>query len=199
MASLVSRRTPLGDLSNSVKTGASRIPHDASKMKSISKAPGKVQTSGRKPLSDISNSRKPETKKKNLNAKKLTVLTEEPDQTIVIAEEKFLHNHQECIKAQTRAMDVNEFLQSIGLKDDFSKKFATPCSPPASITMKKPPKPFQLEAMIEQLQEDWSWQYKLDSPSPCRTPVSPKHCRDWKEHDCCTNFKLLETPELPKR
>jgi hypothetical protein len=100
-----------------MKDVASRIPHDASKMKSISKAPGKWQTAGRKPLSDISNSRKPETKKQSFNAKKLTVLTEEPDQTSAIAEEKFLHNHQECIKPQTRAMDINEFLQSIGLKD----------------------------------------------------------------------------------
>ena len=165
MASLVSRRAPLGDLSNSMKAVASRIPHDTSKMKSISKAPGKWQTAGRKPLSDISNSRKPETKKQSFNAKKLTVLTEEPDQTSAIVEEKFLCNHQECIKAQTRAMDINEFLQSIGLKDgngnltillliitaesflvkfnslllfcpDFSKQLATPCSPLASITKK---------------------------------------------------------------
>jgi len=116
MASLVSRRKPLGDLSNSMKTDAPRIPRDASKTKSISKASGKVQTAGRKPLSDISNSRKPETKKKSFNAK-LSVLTEEPDRTSAIAEEKFLHNHEECIKAQTRAMDIDEFLQSIGLND----------------------------------------------------------------------------------
>uniref|UniRef100_A0A6N2MSQ5 Uncharacterized protein n=1 Tax=Salix viminalis TaxID=40686 RepID=A0A6N2MSQ5_SALVM len=88
MASLVSRRTPLGDLSNSMKAVASRIPHDTSKMKSISKAPGKWQTAGRKPLSDISNSRKPETKKQSFNAKKLPVLTEESDQTSAIAGEK---------------------------------------------------------------------------------------------------------------
>ncbi|KAJ6860586.1 hypothetical protein NC651_036856 [Populus alba x Populus x berolinensis] len=68
MASLVSRRAPLGDLSNSMKAVASRIPHDASKMKSISKAPGKWQTAGRKPLSDISNSRNPEKKKKFFQA-----------------------------------------------------------------------------------------------------------------------------------
>uniref|UniRef100_A0A6N2LVX3 Uncharacterized protein n=1 Tax=Salix viminalis TaxID=40686 RepID=A0A6N2LVX3_SALVM len=108
MASLVSRRTPLGDLSNSMKAVASRIPHDTSKMKSISKAPGKWQTAGRKPLSDISNSRKPETKKQSFNAKKLPVLTEESDQTSAIAGEKCLHNHQECVKAQTRAMDIKE-------------------------------------------------------------------------------------------
>ncbi|KAJ6364838.1 hypothetical protein OIU76_029748 [Salix suchowensis] len=88
MASLVSRRTPLGDLSNSMKAVASLIPHDASKMKSISKAPGKWQTAGRKPLSDISNSRKPETKKQSFNAKKLPVLTEESDQTSAIAGER---------------------------------------------------------------------------------------------------------------
>ncbi|KAJ6287884.1 hypothetical protein OIU77_001156, partial [Salix suchowensis] len=74
MASLVSRRTPLGDLSNSMKAVASRIPHDASKMKSISKAPGKWQTAGRKPLSDISNSRKPETKKAEFQCKEATCI-----------------------------------------------------------------------------------------------------------------------------
>ncbi|KAH8511250.1 hypothetical protein H0E87_008705 [Populus deltoides] len=194
MASLVSRRTPLGDLSNSMKAVASRIPHDASKMKSISKAPGKWQTAGRKPLSDISNSRKPETKKQSFNAKKLTVLTEEPDQTSAIAEEKFLHNHQECIKAQTRAMDINEFLQSIGLKDEFSKQLAAPCSPLASITMKSPPRPLQLEATVEQLLKDQSWEFNLDSPSPFRTPISPRNYRDWKDQDYCISFKLIETP-----
>ncbi|KAG6741967.1 hypothetical protein POTOM_055248 [Populus tomentosa] len=194
MASLVSRRKPLGDLSNSMKTDAPRIPRDASKTKSISKASGKVQTAGRKPLSDISNSRKPETKKKSFNAK-LSVLTEEPDLTSATAEEKFLHNHEECIKAQTRAMDIDEFLQSIGLNDDFSKKLGISCSPPTS-TMKSPPRPLQLEAMTEQLHEDKSWEYKLDSSSPFRTPISPKQYMDWwKDHDDnCINFKLIETP-----
>ncbi|KAJ6396215.1 hypothetical protein OIU77_021280 [Salix suchowensis] len=199
MASLVSRRTPLGDLSNSMKAVASRIPHDASKMKSISKAPGKWQTAGRKPLSDISNSRKPETKKQSFNAKKLPVLTEESDQTSAIAGEKCLHNHQECVKAQTRAMDINEFLQSIGLKDDFSKQLAAPCSPLASITkMKSPPRPLQPEATVEQLPKDQSWEFNLDSPSPFRTPISQMNYRDWKDLDCCISFKLIETPELPK-
>ncbi|KAG6743103.1 hypothetical protein NC652_038449 [Populus alba x Populus x berolinensis] len=196
MASLVSRRKPLGDLSNSMKTDAPRIPRDASKTKSISKASGKVQAAGRKPLSDISNSRKPETKKKSFNAK-LSVLTEEPDRTSAIAEEKFLHNHEECIQAQTRAMDIDEFLQSIGLNDDFSKKLGISCSPPPTITMKSPPRPLQLEAMTEQLHEDRSWEYKLDSSSPFRTPISPKQYMDWwKDHDDnnCINFKLIETP-----
>uniref|UniRef100_A0A6N2M4P9 Uncharacterized protein n=1 Tax=Salix viminalis TaxID=40686 RepID=A0A6N2M4P9_SALVM len=188
MASLVSRRTPLGDLSNSMKAVASRIPHDASKMKIISKAPGKWQTAGRKPLSDISNSRKPETKKQSFNAKTLPVLTEESDQTSAIAEEKCLHNHQECVKAQTRAMDINEFLQSIGLKDDFSKQLAAPCSPLASITkMKSPPRPLQPEATVEQLPKDQSWEFNLDSPSPFGTPISQIY-RDWKDLDCCISF-----------
>eukprot|EP00258_Populus_trichocarpa_P029212 XP_024445231.1 uncharacterized protein LOC18107389 [Populus trichocarpa] len=194
MASLVSRRKPLGDLSNSMKTDVPRIPRDASKTKSISKASGKVQTAGRRPLSDISNSRKPETKKKSFNAN-LSVLTEEPDRTSAIAEEKFLHNHEECIKAQTRVMDIDEFLQAIGLNDDFSKKLGISRSPPPTITMKSPRRPLQLEAMTEQFHEDKSWEYKLDSSSPFRTPISPKQYMDWKDHDDnCVNFKLIETP-----
>ncbi|KAG5247532.1 protein PATRONUS [Salix suchowensis] len=186
MASLVSRRTPLGYLSNSMKAVASRIPHDASKMKSFSKAPGKWQTAGRKPLSEISNSRKPETKKRSFNAKKLPVLTEESDQTSAIAVEKCLHNHQECVEAQTRAMDINEF------------QLAAPCSPLASITKMKPPRPLQLEATVEQLPKDQSWEFNLDSPSPFRTPISQMNYRDWKDLDCCISFKLIETPEWPK-
>jgi hypothetical protein len=51
--------------------------------------------------------------------------------------------------------------------------------------------------MTEQLHEDKSWEYKLDTSSPFRTPISPKQYMDWwKDHDDdnCINFKLIETP-----
>ena len=131
-------RKPLSDLSNSVnptpnqtskkenskknsftekETGASKLTHDSSKTKSVSKASEKVQAGGRKALSDISNSGKPhlqETSKKNQTSK-LTMLAEDPSQPIDIAKEGFLHNHGECIKAQKSAISRNEFLRILGL------------------------------------------------------------------------------------
>lgn len=44
---------------------------------------------------------------------KLSVLTEED--LSAIAEEGYLHNHQECIKAQTKSMDIDELLRTVGL------------------------------------------------------------------------------------
>ena len=35
-----------------------------------------------------------------------------------ICEEGFLHNHKECIKAQKKAMDIDEFLKTVGLKNN---------------------------------------------------------------------------------
>ena len=128
-------RKPLGDLSNSVnptpnqtskkesvsklvqETGASKLTHDSSKKKSVSKTSEKVQAGGRKALSDISNSGKPhlqETSKKNQTSK-LTMLAEDPSQPIDIAKEGFLHNHEECIKAQKSAISRNEFLRIVEL------------------------------------------------------------------------------------
>ncbi|KAJ9164213.1 hypothetical protein P3X46_023815 [Hevea brasiliensis] len=203
-------RTPLGDLSNSLKpslnqaskkhnssiaslaekeTGASLNALDATKKKSTSKPSGKVQTNGRKALSDISNSGKPnlnEGSKKNYNAK-LSVVAEESIDANAIAEEQFLHNHQECIKAQARAMDLDQFLQTIGLDNGFPKLRANPMS--IKVKAQSPPRHLELEEMFK----DPSWKHKpsskLDSPPACSTPKSPKH---YMHLDY--NFKLLESP-----
>ena len=58
------------------------------------------------------------------------------------------------------------------------------------------PRPLQLEAMTKYtvlLHEEQSWEYELDSPSPFRTPISPKQNMDGKDHDNCVDFKLIET------
>ncbi|KAK8663493.1 hypothetical protein V6N13_083309 [Hibiscus sabdariffa] len=143
----VGGRKPLGDLSNSVKptpkqiskkenskiipfTGkeisALKLTHDSSKNKSLSKASEKVQATGRKALSDISNSGKPYsqgTSKKNQTAK-VSILEEDLHRLADIAEEGCLHNREDCIKAQKRAISTNEFLRILGL-DDFSKHSAS--------------------------------------------------------------------------
>lgn len=78
--------------------------------KSISKAQEKVQTSGRrKPLSDVSNT-------KNQKNVKLTSVMKEYFLPNSIAEEQFLHNHEECIKGQNmNMMSKDYFLETIGL------------------------------------------------------------------------------------
>ncbi|KAK7853891.1 protein PATRONUS 1 [Quercus suber] len=221
-------RRPLGDLSNSGKpdlnhapkkqtssknlafigeeSGASQIRNDTSKKKSISKASEKVKTGTRKALSDISNSSKPHlhgASNKNLN-QKFSVAAQEALHPI--AEENFLHNHQECIKAQTKAMDIDEFLTTVGLDNDHSKCLASPCAaPPVWIKFKpeSPLKYFELEEMAELLIEDdaSSWKHELSgmpaSPPPFKTPRSLNHFTPWKDCDFI-NFKLMETPEVTK-
>ena len=90
------------------ETGASKLTFDGNKRK----------TSGRKALSDISNSwnqQLNEAPKKNLSTKVSVVAEEDLD---AICEEGFLHNHKECIKAQKKAMDIDEFLKTVGLKNN---------------------------------------------------------------------------------
>lgn len=133
-------RKPLGDLSNSAKPAptqasknansknyafigevvtSSKATQDASNKKSNFKTFDKVQTRSRKALSDISNSGKPnlqEASKKKQNTK-LSVVEEDFVCPNGILEEGFLHNHQECIKAQTRTMDMDmdQFQNTLGL------------------------------------------------------------------------------------
>lgn len=215
-------RKPLGDLSNSVnptpnqtskkenskifsitekETCTSKLTLDSSKKKSVSKASEKVQAgAGRKALSDISNSGKPhlqETSKKN-QAAKLTVLAEDPSQPKDIAEEGFLHNHEECIKAQRRAISMNEFLRILGL-EDFSKQSASAKEPPMSNKMvhMSPPRYFEPREMPKLLVEDLSppkhkMSRKLESAPPSPEPLD--HCLHWEDPDYIPSFKLIESP-----
>ncbi|XP_021813255.1 protein PATRONUS 1-like [Prunus avium] len=170
-------RKPLGDLSNSGKpalTQASKkqvskeMVHDASNKKAFSKASDKVQTRSRKALSDISNSQAPLVQKKH--NMKLSVVAEEAICPGAIAEERFLHNHEECIKAQTQSMDMDHFLMTLGLHKDSCKNLASPWAAPASSSQfepESPPRYLELEEMNE-LEPSWLSE-KLDSP-----PFSPK-------------------------
>lgn len=207
-------RKPLGDLSNSVNlnlnhslkkqnsniftdkvigASKSKIRIDRSEKKNFSKAPEKLQTSGRKALSDISNLEEPnlhEATKKNLSAK-LSGATEEDVSDI--AEEGFLHNHQECIKAQTKAMDIDEILRTVGLDKGFLKQ-AEP-SHLSKLMPVSPPRYMELQEVPEEELEDLSpWKYDrfsdLDSPPPCRSSKSPNML--WKDLDA--NFMLMESP-----
>ncbi|KAL7003466.1 hypothetical protein U1Q18_004620 [Sarracenia purpurea var. burkii] len=171
----------------------------------VSKGPEKLQAGGRKALGDLTNSGKPhvhQTSKKNLE-KKLSAVVEENILPDDVAEERFLHNHQECIKAREKAMamDMCYFLKTIGLDNDNSMQLA---SPPLSPLSRKsthessPPRYLEMEEESELLLHgDLSQQGKIDLPtqqSPSGTLKSPK---GWKEYNG-PNFMLMETPKLPK-
>lgn len=116
-------RKALNDISNSRKPSAfSSVKKDNSiNVISIDKDPsaskgmsskkserGKV--GGRKALTDLTNSVKPRPKQVPSLGRKLNSVAE-------VAEEGFLHNHQECIKAQMMTVDRDYFLKSVGLSN----------------------------------------------------------------------------------
>ncbi|KAA8539949.1 hypothetical protein F0562_026641 [Nyssa sinensis] len=173
----------------------------------VSKTPEKVQAGGRKALSDLTNSGKPHVHqaapKKSLN-KKLSAVAEEQTLPNAIAEEQFLHNHQECIKAQRKAMDMDYFLKTIGLDKDITMQLASPWVSPLSRKMKpeSPSRCLEMEEMSELLIEDhYPRCRKTELPgeqdTPCGSPKSPKPSMPWKDYNF-SNFMLMETPELPK-
>ncbi|KAK8572770.1 hypothetical protein V6N13_048346 [Hibiscus sabdariffa] len=210
-------RKPLGDLSNSVnrkliqttkkenskilpftekETAVSKLAHDSSKKKSVSKASEKVQVGGRKALSDISNSGKPcmkETSKK-IQTSKLTILADNPSEPEDITKEGFLHNHNECIKAQKKAINTKEFLQILGLED-----FVKPSASAKGIHMPNempmsPSRHVEAKEITELLIEDWSpprhkMSTKLDSAPPSPGPMN--HFMDWEGPENVVSYELL--------
>ncbi|XVE84446.1 hypothetical protein DITRI_Ditri17bG0014800 [Diplodiscus trichospermus] len=211
-------RKPLGDLSNAVnptpnqtskkenskifsftenETVASKLTNDSSKKKNVPKASEKVQPRGRKALSEISNSGKPGLQEISKKTAKLTILAEDRNQPEDIAQEGFLHNHEECIKAQKRTISTNEFLRILGL-DDFSKQPASAKEPPMSNKMHmSPPRSFEPREMTELLIKDLSppkhkTSRKLDSAPPSPEPLD--HNMHWNDPEYIPSFKLIESP-----
>ncbi|PON97003.1 hypothetical protein TorRG33x02_073820 [Trema orientale] len=215
-------RKPLGEISNSVNiapqtaqaskkqnsknfASSKEVAHEEKSRKRITNTSDKVQTRSRKALADISNSGKPHLHleaPKNKQNMKLTIV-EDHSFPNSIAEEQFLHDHRKCIKAQSKPMDMDQFLVTVGLDNVSSKQFESPWAFSKSSKMKpeNPLHQLELEEMSEHLIEDENlWKQKLKSP-PCKTPKSPNYNTLWKdlgkdyEH---INFKLMETPDLSK-
>ncbi|OMP03938.1 hypothetical protein COLO4_10083 [Corchorus olitorius] len=132
----------------------------------------------RKALSDISGKpRLQETRKMKKNLGILAEAAEAKD----IAEEGFLHNHNECIKTQRRSLSTIEFLHILEL-DDFDSAMSNkmkPMSPPRSFEPREMP-----ELLIEHLSPlKIELSRTLDSPPP--TPQF-----HWDD----PSFKLIESP-----
>ncbi|XP_026409339.1 protein PATRONUS 2-like [Papaver somniferum] len=113
----------------------------------------------RKPLGDITNSRKLSLKQevKNTNPKKRDD----------IAGERFLHDHQKCIKSQNCEMDSKLLLKTLGFDDDFSVQLSKPRIVPASL----PPKVDSFSSLKSlEYDEIPELLYEFRSPPRCRTP-----------------------------
>lgn len=104
-------RKPLGEISN--------VPSQAPKKSTVSKVSGKAQTRRRNALSDISNCGKTHLHEtpKNKQTLKLSAVEEEHNFPTRIEDEKFLHDHRKCIRAQSNSMDLEEFLAMVGLSN----------------------------------------------------------------------------------
>ncbi|XP_061361315.1 uncharacterized protein LOC133305196 [Gastrolobium bilobum] len=211
-------RKPLGDLSNagkpinqvdgkkgldsSVNTGklsVSQVSKPLGSKKGI-KASEKSLSGSRKALSDISNLGKPHVPEiKNKNNLKPSSLTEESLHLSAIAEERMLHNHKECIKSQFETVDVLKFFKTIELGDD-SDDPMTICFEPPKLKVGLQFLMFclcdspcwELEEVPEHLAEVQSLSIQHESPAHSKTPKLAM----W--NDFAADFKLIETPKLPK-
>ncbi|KAK2653956.1 hypothetical protein Ddye_013812 [Dipteronia dyeriana] len=123
-----------------------------------------------------------EAPKKNLSTKVSVVAEEDLD---AVYEEGFLHNHEECIKAHTKAIDIDEFPKKFGLKNnDF------PMEQSASSSQ---------VAMDDLLSEDefpWKREEFIDHDSPPPSPKSPNHFMMWEDTVDDIDIMSFESPNF---
>ncbi|CAK9176891.1 unnamed protein product [Ilex paraguariensis] len=171
----------------------------------VLKAPEKVQVGGRKALSDLTNSGKPSVHQlsKKSHIKKLNAVVEENYLPSAVAEERFLHDHQKCIKARRNTVDMDTFLKIVGLDNDISVHLASPQALPVSRDSKResPLKHLKMEEISELLIEDRFPQCRNtdlpnennNSPPPCQTSKSPRPQIEWEDYNF-SDFMLMGTP-----
>ncbi|KAL6526967.1 hypothetical protein OROGR_016057 [Orobanche gracilis] len=145
---------------------------------------------GRKALTDVTNSVKPSAKHGLNIGRKLNAVADK--NVVCMADERFMHNHQECIKAQTEAVDMGYFLKLVGLNNDI------PMQPSARrafpLSSKKPESNTNKHSeMQEMLLEDR--ECRCCSPV-CRSPQSPKApYMSWADNEF-PELTVIETPKL---
>ncbi|KAI3985541.1 hypothetical protein MKX01_026034 [Papaver californicum] len=135
----------------------------------------------RKALGDITNSRKlslNQESKKN-NPKKLND----------IAGERFLHDHQKCIKSQNSEMDRKLLLKTLGFDDraDLSVQLSKPGLVPAPLPPKLSLKPLVYDEIPELL-------YEIRSPRRCRTPEHHNTSPSMNRYASSPTLMLLGSP-----
>ncbi|KAI3936751.1 hypothetical protein MKW92_019198 [Papaver armeniacum] len=135
----------------------------------------------RKALGDITNSRKlslNQVPKKN-NPKKLND----------IAGERFLHDHQKCIRSQNSEMDGKLLLKTLGFDDDFSVQLSKPgLAPlPPKVDSFSSLKPLEYDEIPELL-------YEVRSPPRCRTPDHQITSPSMNRYALSASLRLLGSP-----
>lgn len=168
---------------------------------------------GRKALTDLTNSSKPSAQhgsKKGLD-KKLSVAAAANIPTS-IAGEQFLHDHEKCIKAQRKVIDMDFFLKEVGLDNDIPVQLvASPYAPKhsmksmSSMYLLETPlkKHFEVEEVPELLIYDQVPQCNKrgtngDSSPSLGSPISPKSSyMSWKDVNTPC-FALTGTPNRQK-
>ncbi|KAL9164486.1 hypothetical protein ABFS82_06G107300 [Erythranthe guttata] len=162
----------------------------------LSKAAEKGKAGGRKALRDLTNSVKPPPKLAPSVGRKLNAVAEEKFPGSVV-EERFLHNHRECVAAQAKAVDMDYFLMSVGLSNDIpvklsGRKALQLSSKKAESKMKH----LEMEEIsAEHLCGDEVVRFKKSELSPaCRSPKSPRAPYTNWEDDELSELMVIQTP-----
>ncbi|KAI3977937.1 hypothetical protein MKX01_032314 [Papaver californicum] len=136
----------------------------------------------RKALGDITNSRK-----LSLDQE----LKKNPNKLNDIAGERFLHDHQKCIKSQNSEMDRKLLLETLGFNDDFSVQLSKPDLVPAPLPPKVDSfsslKPLEYDEIPELL-------YEVRSPPRCRTPDHHVTSNSMNRYALSPSLMLLGSP-----
>ncbi|KAI3458114.1 hypothetical protein Pfo_014777 [Paulownia fortunei] len=207
-------RKALNDISNSRKpsviqstkkdnsTNVISIEKDPSAARAnFSKVPEKGKIGGRKALTDLTNSVKPSSQQPSRIGRKLNTVAEENVPSSMV-EERFLHNHQECIKTQIKAVDMDYFLKSVGLSNDLPVRLSAKRAFQSS--SKKPEsnmKHLEIQEIPEQFFEnEVPPRKKSELPGyycdVCQSPKSPKPPYVNWEDDYFSDLTVIETPKL---
>nr|XP_043617863.1 protein PATRONUS 2-like [Erigeron canadensis] len=160
---------------------------------------GKGKVSGRKALGDLTNGAKPfaqqqqlqqKSVKKKIQGKQLITVAEDEDFSFPIAEEGFLHNHDECIKSRNKALDLDEFLKAVGLDSRDT------CVQPVSTYNPKAENPYDLFEIEEITELITEYRPRGGQSSPIfGSPDSPRMSyMNMKDYDDFPSFILAETP-----
>ncbi|KAL0304301.1 UNVERIFIED_CONTAM: hypothetical protein Sradi_6298200 [Sesamum radiatum] len=197
-------RKALNDISNSRKPSEinSRKKDSSANIISIEKDPGdakarlskvvneKGKVAGRKALTDLTNSVKPLAQQASRAGQKLHAVAEEKAPSSLV-EERFLHNHQECIKARMKSVDMDYFLKSVGLNNEMPVVLSAEGGLQSSA--KKAESNLEMEEIPEQLLKSKLSGYR--SPA-CLSPRSPKPpYANWDDGDF-SDLITIETPKL---
>ncbi|KAI3508318.1 hypothetical protein L1887_23324 [Cichorium endivia] len=183
-------RKALNDISNSGKppalnTSRKQNPKNVIPIGEDLGVPKKAHVSGRKALVDLTNSVKPFTTQQQSLKKK-----NQGKKPIAIAEECFLHNHDECIKSQKKSLDLDfdQFLKTIGLHEDVCCESMTRKSRDENVSMF-----VEMDDILEPIIED-----EVGKSPICGSPNSPERVSYMKDYDEFPSFMLTETPRRSK-